>query len=160
LLRRIAIHDCGGVKELAGFLSGTLTILQGEVPTLALIDGDEAGQRQVRALASRFANSGVRWESNRDYVVLPNGRPIEGLFPDHWILEAYAEEPNWFDEPPTLDVEGNLVGFGIRRKSARAVREWLQDRGNASPDELGRIFSVMETIESGLSRSVQALEED
>jgi hypothetical protein len=158
LMRRIAIHDCGGVKELAGFLSGTLAILQGEVPAMALIDGDEAGQRQVRALASRFANSGVRWEPNRDYVVLPNGRPIEGLFPDEWIIEAYAEEPNWFEEPPTLDVEGNLVGFGIRRKSARAVREWLQERGESDPGSLRRIFSVMEAIESGLSRSAQALD--
>ena len=64
------------------------------MPALALIDGDEANQGEVRALASRFANSGVRWELNRDYVVLPNRRPIEGLFPDRWIIEAHVEEPN------------------------------------------------------------------
>jgi AAA ATPase domain len=157
VLRRVAIHDCGGVKELSGFLSGTLAILQHEVPALALFDGDDAGRREVRALASRFANSGVRWEPSRDYVVLPNNRPIEGLFPDQWIVEAFEVEPRWFDEPPTEDVEGHLVGFGIRRKSARPVREWLQDRGNADLDALVRIFSVMEAIESGLSRSAQVL---
>jgi len=159
LLGRVAIHDCGGVKELSGFLTGVLSILQHEVPTLALLDGDDAGQREVRALSSRFSNSAVRWEANRDYVVLPNGRPIEGLFPDQWIVEAFEEEPNWFDEPPTQDLEGNLLGFGIRRKSARAVRERLQVRGEQEPSALGRVVCVLDAIEDALTRSSASLEE-
>ncbi len=115
-------------------------------------------EREVRALSSRFANSGVRWEANRDYVVLPNGRPIEGVFPDQWIIDAFEEEPNWFEEPPTQDVEGTLLGFGIRRKSARAVRERLQARGEQDPGSLGRLLSVLEAIEKALSRSAATLE--
>lgn len=151
------VGENGGLLSRQPIFRGRPLDSAGEAES-GLGSGFAPPQREVRALSSRFGNSGVRWESNLDYVVLPNGRPIEGLFPDQWIVDAFAEEPNWFDEPPTHDVEGTLLGFGIRRRSARAVRERLQARGEEEPGSLVRIVSVLEAIEAGLDRSAGSLE--
>lgn len=159
-LRQVVIHDFGGVKHLAGFLVGTLGVLQREVPVVSLFDGDDTGQNEVRGLSRRFSNSDVRWASGLDYLLLPRGRVIEGLFPSEWIRGMDIAHPEWFIERPTFDMTGALVGFRLRDQSKRPAREHLQKQGDANPDQLGEFQKLLETLEDALTRQLSRLTED
>lgn len=152
LLRAAALDDYGGVKHLSGFLLGTLGILQNEVPIVSVFDGDKAGDDEVRMLGHRLPKAGVRWSANLDYVALPKGREIEGLFPDMWILEMHADHPGWFEEVPTQDMEGTLIGFKIKDNSKASARGYLQQLGAESPGDLTRLDALLATIENALKR--------
>jgi putative ATP-dependent endonuclease of OLD family len=151
-VRSAALHDYGGVKQLAGFLVGTLGVLQGDVPLVSVFDGDAAGIKEVRGLASRFDGTGVRWAPNLDYVMLPQGRAIEGVFPDSWIVDMHAQHPEWFIEPPSLDLNDLLVGFRIKDTSKHPSRTWLQSKGENDPFSLFGIEQLVTAIDSALER--------
>lgn len=159
-LRETVLHDFGGVKQLSGFLAGTLGVLQREVPVVALFDGDDAGMKEVRALSRRFSNSNVRWTPGLDYVTLPVSRSIEGLFPEEWIRDLDDEHPEWFEERPTFDMDGRLIGFRLRDQSKRSAAAWLQARGEEAPDALGGFRRLLEALEDALIRQRELLDDD
>lgn len=109
-------------------------------------------------LGNRLPKAGTRWAANLDDLVLPQGREIEGVFPDEWILQLYNERANWFDEIPTQDMEGSLIGFSIRENSKAQARNYLQRLGEAEPQKLVRLDSLLEAIEDALQRQAEKLD--
>lgn len=151
-LRMAALHDYGGVKQLSGFVLGTLGVLQPEAPVVSLFDGDTAGEAEVRMLSRRLPKAGVRWAPNLDYVMLSQGREIEGVFPDTWIIEMHRAHPGWFSESVSLDMDGHLLGFKIKDSSKQQARSWLQARGELRQAELFTLDRLVTALEDALTR--------
>nr|BFE92925.1 hypothetical protein GCM10020185_34610 [Pseudomonas brassicacearum subsp. brassicacearum] len=59
------------------------------------------------------------FNGNQDYVIIPNKVAIEGLFPDHWVVELHQKHPGWF-EVFMPDAAGGVSEFkvgGVHKKT-------------------------------------------
>ncbi|WP_181427728.1 ATP-dependent nuclease [Pseudomonas soli] len=122
------VKDFTGVPDLLGFLKANFGLLNSEICLVSLFDGDKAGVDASKGMAQFCSNKDYDFNANREYVLLPNGREIEGLFPDEWIMEAYVHEKAWFEISPVVDAEENLVSFKIRDASKKAFAKFMLDR--------------------------------
>jgi hypothetical protein len=92
--------------------------------------------------------------------LLPDGREIEGVFPDAWIVDLHEEHQSWFSEPPSLDLDGRLVGFRVEDNSKARARGWLQARGQKDPSTLETLRRLLLTLDDGLRRQKDKLAGD
>ncbi|GFM79295.1 hypothetical protein PSCICM_51140 [Pseudomonas cichorii] len=122
------IKDFTGVSDLKGFLKSNFGLLYNEVLIVSLFDGDKAGVEAVKELAHYAANKEYSFNANKEYVLTPGGHPIEGLFPDEWILAAYEHESAWFEGgAPIIDADDKLISFRVRDASKKPFMKFMLD---------------------------------
>lgn len=152
--RDLLIKDFTGVSDLKGFLKSNFGLLHSEVLIVSLFDGDKAGVDAVKELAHYASNKDYSFNSNREYVLTPGGHPIEGLFPDEWIMAAYLHEPAWFDgSPPILDSEEKLVSFKVRDASKKAFMKFVLELydDDTTYDSSQKFFNLFKKIDAAFS---------
>lgn len=93
----VSIISFGGCSELVGFLQANYEFISKEVVAISLFDGDDAGDKATAKLRGSLGKKGGFYP-DRDYTSLPDGKEIEGLFPDDWIWAVHNEHPNWIDQ--------------------------------------------------------------
>ncbi|WGV21997.1 hypothetical protein QIY50_07300 [Pseudomonas putida] len=142
------IKDFTGVPDLLGFLKANFGLLNPEICIVSLFDGDKAGIDASKAMAGFCSNKPYDFNANREYVLLPNGREIEGLFPDEWILEAYGHERAWFESSPVVDADGQLISFKIRDASKKAFAKYMLDLydDDSTYDSAEGFFKIFKVI--------------
>lgn len=142
------IKDFTGVSDLLGFLKANYGLLSSEIFSVSLFDGDKAGVDASRAMAKFCSNKEYDFNSNRDYVLLPGSREIEGLFPDDWIIDAYQHEKSWFESPPVIDADENLVSFKVRDASKKAFMAHMLERydDDETYNSTEKFFSIFRVI--------------
>ena len=158
-LRNSKIEDFGGVKHLAGFLRATYQFIKHERACVALFDGDEAGSRERRNLQQYFSQKEISFQPNLHYVSVRSGYPIEGLFPDEWLIEIYNNHPNWFDTF-SVDASNNIEPFKIKDSKKSNVLsqlfEWAEQQSQFEWAE--RFLQVCDSIDQALKWQVNRLE--
>lgn len=150
----LLIKDFTGVSDLKGFLKSNLGILKNEVCIVSLFDGDTAGLDAVRELSGYCSNKNYSFNSNKEYVLLPGGLPIEGLWPGEWIMDAFENEPAWFqNRAPIIDADGKPVSFKIRDGSKRAFMEFMLEKfdDDDTYQSVEKFFEMFKTINHALS---------
>lgn len=126
----VSIHDYGGVKGLEGFLRATLEFIQPERKCVVVLDGDEAGDRTRRALVGFFGNKPVSFEANKDFVIVRDRFPVEGLLPDTWLREIHQEHPSWFEDF-SEDAAGTILPFKVRDNLKNSFMNWFFGRATS-----------------------------
>ena len=126
-LRKAKFLDFTGTSSLEAFLSMTYEFINRERVVVAVFDGDDAGIKAVKALQSKFGNQNIGFQSNKDYVLLPNKLPMEALFPHEWIIEISDSYPNRF-ESLSKDIDNKLAYFRILDKNKEQVRKDLMKK--------------------------------
>lgn len=153
-LRQASILDFSGVSSLKDFLRSTYSFMAKERSIVVLFDGDDAGVRATSDLRQYFGNKGVAFQSNSDYLILPNRLPIEGLFPIDWLEDLSREHPQWLIiERDAFGVAINLIMPGNHKSS---ISNWLIERSNAATKSANgtyawasgfiKIFNILEDI--------------
>lgn len=154
-VRNSEFLDFTGVSGMEGFMKATYEFIVNERPVVTILDGDPAGDKTRKALQGYLGNKNVQFQANKDYISLHTGFSLEGLFPHKWIIEAYDENPEWFDDY-SVDVEGKLQPFSMKtEKNKNQLRTYLIDQAS-SQDNLRwitRFVQVFDTLESALSAS-------
>lgn len=148
------IKDFTGVSDLKGFLKSNFGLLHGEVLIVSLFDGDKAGVDAVKELAHYASNKDYSFNANKEYVLTPGGHPIEGLFPDEWIMAAHAHEPAWFEGgAPIMDSDDRLISFKIRDASKKAFMKFMLDLYNDDPtyDSSQKFLALFKKINAALA---------
>lgn len=112
-LRAAHVLDFGGVKGLSGWLRATFPYVRKERCLVSVFDGDQAGERERRDLNQFFGQKNIPWQANRDYVMVRKDFPVEALFPDEWISDAFDQHPGWFDDF-AVDSSGVLTSFQLK----------------------------------------------
>lgn len=153
LVRAARFEDFGGVKHMSGFMRATYQFIRKECPCIALFDGDDAGEKEWRALQNYFGNVGIPFQSNEHFVVVRSRFPIEGLFPDQWLKDAYVEHPGWFDSF-AVDAAGKLEPFRTKDSRKSNLQNFLIARANSESDLswATRFVAVLEALDAALER--------
>ena len=134
LSKNTTIHDFDGVKGLEGFLRATYSFISNEVASVALLDGDDAGDRCRRSLVAYFGNKGIQYRANQEYVVVRDRFSIEALIGEELLREVYADHQSWFVDF-SEDAEGNLLPFEVHDNRKTNLLNWFVNR--ASKDDVG-----------------------
>ncbi|WP_161627634.1 ATP-dependent nuclease [Pseudomonas viridiflava] len=148
------IKDFTGVSDLKGFLKSNFGLLHDEVLIVSLFDGDKAGVEAVKELAHYAANKDYSFNANKEYVLTPGGHPIEGLFPDDWILAACAHEPAWFEGgSPIIDSDDKLISFRVRDASKKAFMKFMFDlyEDDATYDSSQKFLALFKKINAAFA---------
>ncbi|UNM19270.1 ATP-binding protein [Pseudomonas sp. ArH3a] len=149
------IKDFTGVSDLLGFLKSNFGLFHEEICAVSLFDGDKAGVDAARAMSGFCANKEYSFNPNREYVLIPGGHPIEGMFPDQWILDAYEHEAAWFDGgAPIVDADDKLISFKIRDSSKKAFMSFVLELydEDGTYDSSQRFFSLFKAINASFER--------
>lgn len=130
----ILILDFGGVKHLSGFLRTTYEFISKERVVVSIFDGDEAGNKEIKDIQKYFGNKQIGFNSNINYISLPNGFAIEGLFPDEWIIQLHNEHKSWFKNEFSVDMDGKLQFFNLednhKKDFAKKLKTKAQEQEN------------------------------
>jgi hypothetical protein len=159
-LSRASLLDFGGVKFLAGWFRATYEHIRTERALVAMLDGDAAGDKERRDLGSYFGGHQVPWTANKQYVIVRAHYPIEGLFPDEWVVELNAEHPGWFTDF-AIDASGLMQAFTFKDGNKRQAQQWLMKRSllEENDDWRARWDAVLAALESALEWQEQKLRE-
>lgn len=152
---QLLIKDFTGVQDLLGFIKSNFGLFRSEICSVALFDGDKAGVDAARAMSSFCSNKDYSFNANKEYVIVPGGHPIEGLFPDLWITEAYEHEPAWFDGgSPVIDADDKLLSFKIRDGSKKAFMEHILERYDEDEtyDSSQKFFALFKAINKAFEK--------
>lgn len=152
---QLLIKDFTGVQDLLGFIKSNFGLFRSEICSVALFDGDKAGVDAAKAMSSFCSNKEYSFNGNKEYVLIPGGHPIEGLFPDLWIKEAYEHEPAWFDGgSPVIDADDKLISFKIRDGSKKIFMEYILGRydEDITYDSSKKFFALFKTINKAFER--------
>ena len=125
-LRHASIMDFSGVSSLKDFLKSTYSFMAKERSIVAIFDGDDAGIRATGELGHYFSNKDVQFNPNQDYIILPNRRPIEALFPIECLQELAQAHPKWMRIEQ--DVFGHVVSIHMPGDCKTNISKWLIDR--------------------------------
>lgn len=125
-LRQASIMDFSGVSSLKDFLKSTYSFMAKERSIVAVFDGDEAGVRATGDLGHYFSNKEVSFNSNQEYIILPNRLPIESLFPIQWLEELSSEQPKWLSI--VRDASGEVIGLNMPGNQKSNICDWLINR--------------------------------
>ncbi len=148
-VRNAEFLDFGGVGALEGFVKASWEYVHKERPVVCILDGDEAGDKTRRNIQGFLGKKKLPFEPNKNFIVLPVGFALEGLFPHEWILEAKEEHPNWF-EKFGHDLNGKLLPFECKDDNAKErLREYLKRKAEGAGDEswigsFERLFTVID----------------
>lgn len=153
----VQFREFGGVTELKGFLRANYELMRQEVAAVSLFDGDDAGRRGVQELSGYFGKKGC-FNGNQDYVIIPNKVAIEGLFPDHWVVELHQKHPGWF-EVFMPDAAGGVSEFKVGGVHKNQFMLTMLGMAEASPnyDFLEKFEPVLEALESALVAGMKRL---
>ena len=158
---RAELLDYGGVKHLAGFLRATFEFIRAERPVVAVFDGDAAGTRERENLQQYFGQRQIPFQPNADFVSVRDRFPIEGLFPDGWIVEIYEAHPAWF-QSFSVDALGNLEPFRIAdgHKSQVQAELVLRAEGAGNSAWAERWIAFLSACDRGLASQASRLSID
>jgi predicted ATP-dependent endonuclease of OLD family len=126
------IKDFGGVANLAGFLKANYELIRKERAVVSVFDGDDAGRNRTSELQHYFGEKGG-FNVNKDYVSMPDGFPIEGLFPDNWIIDCHSQHEGWF-ERYSVDALGKLQYFTLVDGKRNNFAEKMKEKAEEQPD--------------------------
>ena len=151
-LRHAKFEDFGGVKHLSGFLRATYQFIKDERVCVAVFDGDDAGQKERKALQQYFGQKQIAFQPNEHFVSVRAGFAIEGLFPDDWIIELRNEHSSWFEEF-SVDSNGTLEQFRVKDdKKSNLINQLVSKaRSQASHDWAFRFCQVGDAIDNALT---------
>tara|TARA_R110000824_G_C15195448_1_gene675217 strand:+ start:347 stop:2023 length:1677 start_codon:yes stop_codon:yes gene_type:complete len=159
IIRQSKFEDFGGVKHLAGFLRATYQFIRNERPSIAIFDGDDAGNLERKALQQFFGQREIPFQPNHHFISVRAQFAIEGLFPDNWISDIYDQHPSWF-ESFSIDAEGKLEPFKIkdnRKSNVQAELFKLADESE-SLEWAERFINVFNIAESALGKQSTKLD--
>ncbi|SER88957.1 ATP-dependent nuclease [Giesbergeria anulus] len=130
--RQCEFMDLDGVSGIESFMKSNYYIINNERAVITIIDGDDAGIRVRKILQGFFGEKKIPFEANKDFISLPTGFSIEGLFPPEWIIEIHKENPKWFKNF-SVDMNGKIQPFEIEDAKKRTIQELLMKKaGNES----------------------------
>ncbi|WP_216712747.1 AAA family ATPase [Pseudoalteromonas sp. TB64] len=158
-VRRSEILDFTGVAGMEGFMKATYEYIYSERPVVTVLDGDSAGDKTRRTLQQYFGNKNIPFHTKKDFVTLHDGFSLEGLFPHKWIIEAYGQHPNWFQDFDT-DVEGVLKPFAVKSNANKEqLRNYLKAKAVESDDFdwVARFKTVLDVVEIALKERNEAV---
>lgn len=134
-VRQSEFLDFCGTSALEGFVKATYEYVSKERPVVIILDGDEAGDKTRRNLQSYLQEKSISFESNKQFIMLPKGFTLEGLFLESWIIEANDQHPNWF-KVFSVDMNGKLLPFSAKNETTKKqLREFLKRKVEESDDE-------------------------
>lgn len=155
-LRRASVLDFSGISKLADFLKSSYAFMQKERAIVVMVDGDDAGVNSIKTLSGYFGQKEIKFVSGEDYVILPNGLPIEGLFPHDWLKDIYRENSNWFQRNGLkFDLDGRIVDISIKDDYKKTIQTELMERGMQETKRVGnyswassfvRLFNALDQI--------------
>lgn len=134
-LRKSKVIDLSGVSKLKDFLKSTYSKMREEVHIVVIFDGDNAGKLAVQELSEYFGNKQVQFNSNTQYFVLPNGLPIEGMFPASWFNELEKEHKGWCSRK--FDIDQKIIDIKIPDDKKKNVANWLLLRAEKETNTTG-----------------------
>lgn len=153
-VRSAVFCDFSGVSGIEGFMKATYEFIHKERPVVTVLDGDSAGDKCRKNLQQYFGKKQISFQPNNDYISLPIGFAVEGLFPHDWILELYKEHENWFDDC-SHDLKGELQPFTMKsEKTKEQLRNNLMRRAEEQADlEWAEDFKLLfDQLESQLAK--------
>ncbi len=162
ILRNATIMDFTGVSSLRDFLKHSYDFIRNESAVFVVFDGDPAGVDTTNALNGFFSNKSIPFSPNKDYVVLPNGFPIEGLFPDKFISEIHDSHPGWFSNF-NADMNGKILAFSIKDGNKGSMQRSLMLRSEKETEEKGNyawakdFISLFQLAENQLAKKIADL---
>lgn len=156
-LRSAKIIDFGGCSFLGGFLNSNYQFIYNEVIFVSLFDGDAAGMKSRRDVSNRLSSiSGLSFSSNINWVSIPGGNAIEGLFPDTWIAEAYNQYPSWIPDYG-VDASNTLQPFTVDKDKKRQFFNYMTKHEKSDEKWLDKFIPVLNSIENGLVENAKRL---
>jgi len=153
----VQYREFGGVTELKGFLRANYELIRQEVAAVSLFDGDDAGRKCAQELLGYFGKKGC-FHGNQDYVIIPNKIAIEGLFPDHWIVDLHNDHAGWF-EVFMPDAAGGVSEFKVSGTHKNQFMSAMFEKVDSTPnyDFLEKFEPVLEALESALEAGMKRL---
>lgn len=156
-IRNSKIIDFGGCSFLGGFLNSNYQFIYNEVVFVSLFDGDMAGMKSRRDVSNRINNtSSLKFSANVNWVSIPGGNAIEGLFPDKWIKDAYDHNPAWIPDYG-LDATGLLQPFTVDKDKKRQFFNFMTKYVKTDDLWIDKFIPVLDCIEDGLAQNAQRL---
>jgi 5S rRNA maturation endonuclease (ribonuclease M5) len=161
-LREASILDFSGISKLEDFLKASYEFMQNERPIIVLLDGDEAGLKSSRVLQGYFGQKNIKFSSNEEFILLPGGLPIEGLFPSDWLIELNKSNPNWF-ERFTCDLNEVIVDLKIKDGSKHSLQSALMRKADSETATkkhyawAAAFLKLFKKIDELLAHKVQAI---
>ena len=158
-LRRAQVRDFGGVRHLAGWLRATYSLVRDERALVVLFDGDTAGEKERRDLTQFLGQKQVPFQSNKEYVVVRAGFPVEALFPDQWLIDAQGQHPSWFEDI-AVDASGALQSLKMADDHKTSIMRHLQSRAEeaSTPEWRTRLDDVAKALDTALGIQKDRLE--
>jgi predicted ATP-dependent endonuclease of OLD family len=148
------ILDYGGVKHLSGFLRAAWEFIRNETCVVSVFDGDSAGEKERRDLQQYFGQKELPFQANEDYISVRKGFPIEALFPDEWIRDAYNSHPAWFKDY-SFDASGDLESFNLKDNYKKSFANYMKEKGTTEQNLnwAKRWIDVCSTIDNALTKN-------
>lgn len=162
-LRQSKLIDLDGTPGLENFVKTYYNEIKDERAVVICFDGDEAGVKCSRNICNYLSNR-TPFRSNKEYVLLPRDKVLEGLFPSGWIKKAYKEHEGWFKDF-ILDSNETLISFSTKtEKTKRSLREYLKrlalDASESDDYSWAESFeTVFDQINLALEEKIENLKE-
>ncbi|MDJ0039935.1 ATP-dependent nuclease [Pantoea allii] len=156
-IRNSKIIDFGGCSFLGGFLNSNYQFIYNEVVFVSLFDGDMAGMKSRRDVSNRINNTpSLKFAANVNWVSIPGGNAIEGLFPDAWIQDAYEQHPSWIPDYG-IDATGQLQAFTVDKDKKRQFFNFMIKYEKTDDSWIEKFIPVLDCIEDGLVQNAHRL---
>lgn len=161
-LRSATIVDYGGVSKLKEFLKSTYIFMGKERAIVILLDGDDASTKVTSDLTNYFRGK-INFRSNEEYFLLPNRLPIEGIFPEDWLIELSKVHEGWISIE--RDIKNKIISMKIDDSKKMNIVNWLMKRGDEEFKNSGHyawaaeLIAVLNALDSGLSRKFEEIKE-
>lgn len=157
-LRDAKFITFGGVRELAEFVRVTYENVSKECVFLTILDGDDAGVKARKELQGYFGNRKppVQFDSNRQFISVRSGFPIEGLFPDWIVQDVHKGNPSYF-KTYSEDALGDVEPFQINDAQKSRVQDRMLEKLIASRDvtDFERFVAVFQTMNDAIVKMKQ-----
>jgi hypothetical protein len=142
-----------GVRDLAEFVRVTYEFISKECVFVTVLDGDEAGVKYRKDLQGYFSGRKppVSFESNRNFVSVRSGFPIEGLFPDRLLKSLYAGNKSYFSNY-SEDAAGSVEPFQFSESGKSKAQDKLisEIMGSNSSEDFERFRAVFQSIDNAI----------
>ncbi|TLX48024.1 hypothetical protein C1E24_04265 [Pseudoalteromonas phenolica] len=158
-VRNAEFIDFGGTSALEGFMKATYEYVSKERATVVILDGDDAGDKTRKNLQGFFGKKGINFDFNKEFIMLPQGFAIEGLFPESWLIEANREHPNWFSGF-SLDMHNKLLPFTTKNENNKGqLREYLKRKAESSENDdwASSFITLFDLIDSSLEKTSEKI---
>ena len=155
---KTAFYEWGGVSHLGGFLRASWEHISKERACVSVFDSDDAGNRVRKQIQQYFGQKNIPFRPNIDFISIRKGFPIEGLFPDEWIIELYNSNQGWFNDF-SIDALGTLESFSIkdRNKNTFAKNMISRIRNVENLDWANRWIAVCSTLNKALVKQAEII---